>query len=264
MSPTVTPVSQQGNYHWTRDTWYYPRMANWHHFAIAAISGVISQPANTVKNGGSSQIFAEQSLQTVHAFDGLVSVHSSEYSGIFQDLNTKELAKKCHSITLLVTTASKTGATQSLHTAETPLKLEADSDLCYINTYMRKYSMKYISVAGVICHEIRMRDCHLIIGQDNFVMLIFHPDAMPGQSRSHQVNTLPITIFRVPTDAYITLSIHGIRSIVMALKSAVAWICSRWSRISETCDHRTQICQKGCPRAIKQYQHLILFIIIWI
>ena len=141
--------------------------------------------------------------------DGLVSVHSNKYSGILEDLNTKELAKKCHSITLLFTIARKTGATQSLHTAETPLKQEADSDLCYFNTYLRKYSMKYISVAGKICQEIRVRDCQIIIGLDNLVRLIFHPDPMPGQSRSHQVNTLPITIFRVPTDAYITLSWHS-------------------------------------------------------
>ena len=156
------------------------------------------------------QKYLQSKVSKLHTnFDGLISVHNRKYSGVLQDLNTKELAMKYHSISSLFAITSKTGATQSLRTAERLLKQEADSDLCYFNTYLKKYPMRYTSSAGDICQEISMRDCHLIIGLDNLVRLTFHQDPMPGQSRSHQVCTLPITISGVPKDAFITLSWHS-------------------------------------------------------
>ena len=78
-------------------------------------------------------------------FDGLMSVHNKEYSGLLQDLNTKERAKKSHSITLLFTIVSKTVAIQTLRTPETFLTQEEDTWFVLL---------QYISEE--ISHEVHM------------------------------------------------------------------------------------------------------------
>ena len=143
------------------------------------------------------------------AMDSLFTVHNRKYCGVLQEMNTNELAMNYHSVSALFRITNASGATQCLRTAENQLHAEADTELCYFNTYLRKYDLNYKSIAGDIRRPISLRDCHLVVGIDNLVRLTFHHDPVPGQGRSNQICTLPITIAGVPKDAEEVLAWHS-------------------------------------------------------
>ena len=156
------------------------------------------------------QKFVQEKLYKLYRnFSGLINVSNKKYLGVLQDLHTKELAMKYHSVSTLFQITNASGATQCLKTAERQLKQEADSDLCYFRTYLKKYPLQYTTITGTVTQPVSLRDCYLVVGLDNLVRLTFHHDPVPGQSRSSQLCTLPITVSGVPTDAAITESWHS-------------------------------------------------------
>jgi hypothetical protein len=69
------------------------------------------------------------------------------------------------------------------------MKEKANSDFCYYNTYLRKYSIEYETVGGLVHNKVNLRGCVLIIMMDNLVRLKYHKDPEPGECRSMQICT---------------------------------------------------------------------------
>jgi hypothetical protein len=83
------------------------------------------------------------------------------------------------------------------------MKEKANSDFCYYNTYLRKYSIEYETVGGLVHNKVNLRGCVLIIMMDNLVRLKYHKNPERGECRSMQICTLPITLNGLPKDAHI-------------------------------------------------------------
>ncbi|CAG2191210.1 unnamed protein product [Mytilus edulis] len=141
-------------------------------------------------------------------FDTLLNLLNKNYIGLLQDINSQELAMNYRSISTVFSFTSTSGATLSLNESEQRLKEKARSDLCYYNTYLKKHAIAYETVAGLIKKELSIRDCILILMMDNLVRLKYHNDPDPGESRSMQICTLPITVKGMPKDALIVESWH--------------------------------------------------------
>ncbi|VDH90484.1 Hypothetical predicted protein [Mytilus galloprovincialis] len=134
-------------------------------------------------------------------FDSLLNLTNKNYIGLLQDVNSQELAMNYQSINTVFSVTSFSGATLSLHESEQRMKEKANSDFCYFNTYLRKYEMLYETAAGMEKVKVSLRDCIIIVMMDNLVRLKYHKDPEPGESRSMQICTLPITIKGIPKDA---------------------------------------------------------------
>ncbi|KAL4238431.1 hypothetical protein ACF0H5_003139 [Mactra antiquata] len=134
-------------------------------------------------------------------YDTLLDILNKRYSGVFQKQNTQELSMNYQSHSAVFNITSAGGLTQSLTTAEQTLKEKANSEKTYFNTYFRKFRLTYETSAGVITKSVSIRDCILVFMMDNLVRLKKHADPNPGESRSMQICTLPMTIKRVPRDA---------------------------------------------------------------
>jgi hypothetical protein len=136
-------------------------------------------------------------------FDSLLNILNKNYIGLLQDVNSQEPAMNYQSINVVFSVTSFSGATLSLNESEQRMKEKANSDFCYYNTYLRKYSMEYETAGGLIHNKINLRGCVLIIMMDNLVRLKYHKDPEPGECRSMQICTLPITLKGLPKDAHI-------------------------------------------------------------
>ncbi|CAC5399884.1 unnamed protein product [Mytilus coruscus] len=119
-------------------------------------------------------------------YDTLLNVYNRNYCGILQELNTQELSMNYQSIGTAFSIASSSGATLSLNAAEKKIKEKASSEMCYFNTYVRRYQLEYNTVAGCVKNYV--------------IRLKHHTDPNPGESRSMQICTLPITLRGVPKD----------------------------------------------------------------
>ncbi|KAJ8303147.1 hypothetical protein KUTeg_019543 [Tegillarca granosa] len=109
---------------------------------------------------------------------------------------------------ILETFINKESATLSLNESEKRLKEKAISDFCYYNTYLKKYELTYESDCGIVQRPVNLWDCILIVLMDNLVRLKYHKDPEPGESRSMQICTLPITIKGLPKDARVVDNWH--------------------------------------------------------
>ena len=134
-------------------------------------------------------------------YDTLLNVYNRKYCGILQDRNTQELSMHYQSINSVFNITSGSGITQSLNVAENKLKRKAHNELTYYNTFLRRHPMTYNSVSGLITRKLCIRDCILILMMDNLVRLKKLTDPNPGESRSLQMCTLPITLKGVPQNA---------------------------------------------------------------
>ena len=96
----------------------------------------------------------------------------------------------------------------SLKAAAEKLKIKSDKDYCYFNTYMRQHFLSYESDAGQKS-EVSIRDCPVkCLLLDNLVRLRYHSDPKPGEHRSQQMCTLPITIKGIPPDEALLATWH--------------------------------------------------------
>ena len=59
-----------------------------------------------------------------------------------------------------------------------------------------------------MCKTVNLRQCHVILMLDNLVRLTYKRDPNPGECRSNQLCTLPITLQGLPIDSYITDQWH--------------------------------------------------------
>ena len=133
-------------------------------------------------------------------YDTLLNVFNRNYCGILQELNTQELSMNYQSIGTAFSIDSSYGATLSLNAAEKRIKEKASLEMCYFNTYVRRYQLEYNTVAGYVTNNVSLRQCLLVLMMDNLVRLKYHTDPNPGESRSMQICTLPITLRGVPKD----------------------------------------------------------------
>ncbi|KAJ8309906.1 hypothetical protein KUTeg_011771 [Tegillarca granosa] len=154
-------------------------------------------------------IFLQNKLKKMYfLFDTLLNLMNKNYIGLIQDANSQELAMNYHSINTVFSVSSFAGATLSLNESEKRLKEKAISDFCYYNTYLKKYELTYESDCGIVQRTVNLRDCRLIVLMDNLVRLKYHKDPEPGESRSMQICTLPITVKGLPKDARVVDNWH--------------------------------------------------------
>ncbi|XP_045186732.2 uncharacterized protein LOC123544733 [Mercenaria mercenaria] len=141
-------------------------------------------------------------------YDILLNIHNKKYHGIVQEMQTKELSMNFQCISTVFQVTSTAGATQSLRTAERKLKQESEIELTYYNTYLKKYPLTYTSSAGTKTDLVNLRGCILILMMDNLVRMKYHGDPNPGEHRSMQICTLPITVKGLPIDSIETETWH--------------------------------------------------------
>lgn len=112
------------------------------------------------------------------------------------------------SLNTVFSVTRKSGATTSLKTAEKRLKERSLEDQCYYNTYIKLHDLTYETDGGLIEGQVSLRRCVLIAMWDNLLRLSYQRDPVPGDCRSHQICTLPITIQGLPEDSKIIESWH--------------------------------------------------------
>lgn len=146
-------------------------------------------------------------LYCIH--DSLLNVTNRKYSGILQEMNTFELSFVHHNISAVFAITSQNGVSLSLNTAEKRLKASSERELCYFNTYVKKYPLSYETVTGPVNTEINLRQCYNILGMDNLVRLTMRKDPLPDEGRSNQVCTLPLTIKGLPKNHVVCKNWHN-------------------------------------------------------
>ena len=109
---------------------------------------------------------------------------------------------KCFEIT------SAAGATLSLIEAERQLKVRANKDLCYYNTFLKKYPIMLYPTSTNILSSVNLRECILLFMMNNLVRLSKHQDTLRSESRSYQLCTLPLSVKRLPVNSEIIDSWH--------------------------------------------------------
>ncbi|CAC5361529.1 unnamed protein product [Mytilus coruscus] len=140
-------------------------------------------------------------LKLYSLYDTLLNLTYRNYCGVLQDLNTQELAMNYQSVGTVFSISSSSGATFSFNSAEKKLKQKAADDICNYNTYIRRYPMKYQTLAGMRNNLVSLQECLIVVMMDNLVRLKYHSDPSPGENRSMQLCTLPITIKGVPINS---------------------------------------------------------------
>ena len=142
-------------------------------------------------------------------YDTLLNTFNKNYIGVLQQANTDELAMHYQSITTVFSIASNTGISSSYVTAENKIKEKATDELCYYNTYLKRFPLQYKTTSGLMAeHPVNLRNCHLILMMDNLVRLTFRTDPDPGENRSGQICTLPLTLQGLPKDNIVTEEWH--------------------------------------------------------
>jgi hypothetical protein len=103
--------------------------------------------------------------------DALLNTFNKRHVGIIQQAHTEELLLNYHSISNIFSVTNSSGTTVSLKAAEIALKTKADSELCYYNTYVKKYPLTYTTIDGkcLTKHVSIRHDCYLILMIDNLV-----------------------------------------------------------------------------------------------
>ena len=146
--------------------------------------------------------FIEGKLAKLYTiFDSLLNIRNRCYSGVIQDLNTKELSMNSHSIRTVFSVANTSGATLSFNSAERNLKSRAREDILYYNTYIKQYPLKYNSISGSGTFHVNLRQCHPVFYVDNLARLSHHADPMRGQTSTSQIPMLPITVKGLPENS---------------------------------------------------------------
>ncbi|CAC5372998.1 unnamed protein product [Mytilus coruscus] len=130
------------------------------------------------------------------------------YIGILQQANTDERAMHFKSVTSVFSITNSTGISTSLIQAERKIKERIANDLCYYITYLKRYPLRYETQEGELENLVSLQECHLILMMDNLVRLITYFDPNPGENRTGQVCTLPLTLQGLPKDNVITDKWH--------------------------------------------------------
>ncbi|XP_076115255.1 uncharacterized protein LOC143083025 [Mytilus galloprovincialis] len=165
--------------------------------------------SNSIKKSKDLKALVEQKISCVYSlYDTLLNIFNRTYIGVLQIRNTEELLLNYRNIQTVFDITSDTGTTLSLKEAERQLKEKADIDLCYYNTYLKRHSFPYVTIDEQSKSRLCLRDCVLVLMLDNLVRLRFHSDPDPGENRSQQICTLPVTIKGLPHDSNVTRDWH--------------------------------------------------------
>lgn len=157
-----------------------------------------------------SQSFLKGKLQRLYTtYDTLLNTYSKNHIGLMQQANTEELLMNYRSVNTVFSVTSSSGASLSLTSADQSLRQKADEDLRHYETYVKRYPLVYTTLAGEeIEKQINLQECHLVVALDNLVRLRYNNDPNPGECRSKQLCTLPITLQGLPKDSKVTESWH--------------------------------------------------------
>ena len=142
-------------------------------------------------------------------YDSLLHYYNLRYIGLFQERYTEDLMLNHKSLDTLFKITSDSGATVSLRLADHLVKKKANTELCYYNTYIKHYPIVYNSCLGIKTANLNLRECILTFMMDNLVKLRYHDDPYPGECRSQQLCTLPITVKGIPPDCSIIDQWHS-------------------------------------------------------
>ena len=163
----------------------------------------------TIRRHKDPENFIKKKLQKLYSFyDVLLNLHNKKFTGLFQKSNSSKLLIEYKSMGSVFDITSAAGTTSSLSRAESQVKSNTSKDLCYYNTYLKEHSLAYQTVAGEFKSCVSLRSCHLILMLDNLVRLQYIADPNPGEHRSKQLCTLPITLQGLPLDSSITQEWH--------------------------------------------------------
>ncbi|CAC5360089.1 unnamed protein product [Mytilus coruscus] len=143
-------------------------------------------------------------------FEAHLKTLNQAYCGIIQDIYTDELIVNYHNISTVFSLTSHAGISHSQRTGDRRLRKNADPELCYYRTFMKRYPIVYREVNQEMDneHKISIRECHLALLMDNLVHLTMTVDPRPGQCRTNQLCTLPLTVKGIPKNAYVTSNWH--------------------------------------------------------
>lgn len=166
----------------------------------------------SLKKASNKEQFVGQKLEKLfRMYDNLLNIFNRNYIGIFQQANANELLIEYKSVNSVFGVTSSAGATTSLAYAESNLKKQADEDLCYYKTYLKRHNLVYDSNNTVSQIEsVCLRECHLILMLDNLVRQRSTDvsNISRGMSKSKYLCTLPITLQGLPTGSSITSQWH--------------------------------------------------------
>ena len=143
-------------------------------------------------------------------FEAHLKTLNQSYGGIIQDIYTDELLVNYHNISTVFSLTSHAGISHSQRTGDRRLRKNADPEICYYRTFMKKYQLTYrgIDQDAECLQEVSMKQCHLALLMDNLVHLTMNVDPHPGQSRTNQLCTLPLTVKGIPKNAHLTSCWH--------------------------------------------------------
>jgi hypothetical protein len=158
-------------------------------------------PRAITSDSNDNRFLANKIHRLYFIYDSLLNVFNKKHIGILQERNTYDLIMGCRSVTTVFNIASAYGSTMSLKIAEVKLKTRSGKDLCYFNTYIKHHALEYFTQGGKTVRPVRISDCPVkCLLLDNLVRLRYHSDPKPGEQRSQQICTMPITIKAIPAD----------------------------------------------------------------
>ena len=153
--------------------------------------------------------FIEGKLERLYGcYDVLLNVLNKQYHGIQQEATTAQLTLNYRSVSSLFQLTSAAGASQSWSKAERSLQERSTKSNMYFQGFLKPYTLTYDTDAGTVTQQVRMRDTYCVIRIDNLVRLKFNNDPSPGESRSKQMCSLPVSVEGIPKDAAIVQTWH--------------------------------------------------------
>ena len=155
------------------------------------------------------QRFLQPKLMKLYMiYDTMLNNLNHKYTGLLQQANTLELIMHSKCLATVFQVAANSGIAMSLSSATRYLENNTVDDLLYYNTYLKGQPLTYKHQGNSVTADISLRDCITILMVDNLVRLKYRDDPNPGEHRSKQMNTLPITIQGIPLDSDEVTSWH--------------------------------------------------------
>ena len=142
------------------------------------------------------------------SYDTMLNILNYRYIGLLQQANALELIMHSKCLSTVFQVASSSGSAMSLAAASRYMESNTVDDLLYYNTYIKSHPLTYNREGHEVTTEVCLRQCVLILMVDNLVRLKYRDDPNPGENRSRQMNTLPITIQGIPLDSDEVASWH--------------------------------------------------------
>ena len=165
--------------------------------------------ATSLKVSKTKSAFVQGKIGRLYGlYDTLLNISNFKYHGIQQETTSVQMTMNYRSVNTLFKLTSDAGASQSLDKAEASLKERSNPEKLYHDAYLRYYDLQYETDAGVVINQVRMRDTYPMLRLDNLVRWRLNDDPNPGESRSKQMSTLPVSLEGLPRDSAIVNTWH--------------------------------------------------------